>query len=514
MKIDSDIQDVLAQCYADSRKTAKVLFNSRFHRPFTKVHDRVFKLIDKKPTSPTYKPKKLIVLPRGMGKTSIANMLVPAKKALFQEAHYIVPVSASATLATQQSENLKQKLVHNNLIKGLFGDIKTRVLNKEQWIINVGGESDGFKVCIMPRGSGQQIRGMLWEDFRPDLLIVDDLEDPDNLLSEDQRKKQKDWFFGDLEQCVDNYAELGSWEILVVGTVVHQDSTIVTLMESDDWDTEVFSLCDEDLKSNVPEWASDEWVKEKYESLKEKGQVTTFYREYMNKPNAGGKDATFQTSFFQDYDVNILDTKDPELEHLVIVDPARTANTASADTAVVGVSINMRSNAWYVRDIVRGKFHYDQIISESFDMVERLRARVLGVEVTGLHEFVIYPFKNEMSRRRLSIDLIELKARTGVQEKGKIERIRHLVPYYRQGLIYHNPSCCAVLESQLISFPHSKLWDVMDALSYVPEILEIGERYMEPIDFDDYPDYETLEEEYKNIDYSHMEPTLEDFRAW
>jgi hypothetical protein len=123
-----------------------------------------------------------------------------------------------------------------------------------------------------------------------------------------------------------------------------------------------------------------------------------------------------------------------------------------------------------------------------FDMGIRLGAKVLGVEETGLAEFIKQPIKNEMFKRSCNgkgafFELIWLKARGGQKgEKGKVLRIKELVPYYRQGYMYHNKRCVNTkkLESQLLMFPRSKLWDCMDCLAYIIEMLELGERYFIP----------------------------------
>jgi len=132
---------------------------------------------------------------------------------------------------------------------------------------------------------------------------------------------------------------------------------------------------------------------------------------------------------------------------------------------------------------------------------------VFGVEVTSLNEFIVQPIKNEMMKRGQMMELIELKARgqAGRAGKGKEDRIAALVPYYRQGYIFHNEACCGGLEAQLLSFPRSKLWDIMDATAYVVEMLELGNRYFEP------PDFEDSEDEYKEL-YEECEPTTEDWR--
>lgn len=519
--MSTDIKDILAQAYADIGKAGKLFFPNRFHRQWTHIHKKAFEMINRPPDHPDYNPKKVIVLPRGMGKTSIANLLIPGKRALFQEANYIVPVSASATLAQQQSENLKYKLNNNKIIKNLFGDLKTKIHNKEQWVIRVGGDEgdeDAREICVMPRGAGQQVRGLLFRDSRPDLFVVDDLEDPENMDSEEQRKKKKEWFFGDLMQAKDNYAPKGSWEIIVVGTVLHQDSLVVNLMENPDWQTLDFAICNEDLESNIPEWVGDDWVKEKYNELKRAGEVTTFYREYMNMPSAGGEDSKFQDEMFKDYDPHKVDLDGkPSIENVILVDPARTKNFHSAESAIVGCAIDFENPvqpAIYVRDVVADKFHPDELYDEMFNMANRINAKVLGVEVTGLHEFITFPIKNEIAQRAVNIELMELQARGGHSEDAKTERVGALVPFYRQGQILHNPNCTKKLEAQLMSFPAAKNWDVMDALSYIVELLEKGERYMMPNEVQSMATKEEIEQEYRDLQKEYMDPPLTNFRVY
>ncbi len=88
----------------------------------------------------------------------------------------------------------------------------------------------------------------------------------------------------------------------------------------------------------------------------------------------------------------------------------------------------------------------------------------------------------------------------------KALRIKELVPYYRGGYIYHNASCANTkkLEQQLLMFPRSALWDIMDAEAYIIEMLELGERYFSPKE-----DPNDIESEYRELDY---DKSIEDWR--
>ena len=123
-------------------------------------------------------------------------------------------------------------------------------------------------------------------------------------------------------------------------------------------------------------------------------------------------------------------------------------------------------------------------MDQAITMAERLGARVLGVEVTGLDQWIEQPFRDEISRRGMPLNFVPLHAKKGRgelgYEGGKVGRIAGLIPYYRQGFIYHNGAVCAPLEAQLRSFPRAKRWDAMDALAYILELLDYGERYFWP----------------------------------
>jgi len=491
MSDPNNIRDILAACYQDSQTMAKVFLPERFWRPFDpQVHGQMFDLIDNSDN-----PLKAIAAPRGMGKTSIINLLLPMKAILFQESRYIVPVSATTDLAMQQAENLKQELIINPLVEKLYGPLASQNFSKRQWVVNIGDQD----ICVMPRGAGQQIRGLLYRNYRPGLILVDDLEDPEAMDSEEQRAKKKEWFYADLLNCVDR-GKGSQWQIIVLGTILHQDSLLEGLLDNPSWDSIRLELCDDNLNSLAPNFMSTKDVRTLYQQFKEAGKEDTFYREYRNNPVPISSDATFPSALFKNYDPvkENLDAN-PQIETMVIVDPAKTTNLKSAESAIVAISIDMQTNAIYIRDIVARKMHPHELYAEICEMIVRNRAFVLGVEVTSLHEFIVHPLKNELLRNGLNVEFIDLHARGGDNERGKIQRIKQLSHYYRGGLIFHNPAVCPVLEGQLMSFPRSKRWDVMDAVGYFPEMLERGERYMLPA-LTAGESRESVEKEYEELD--------------
>ncbi len=469
-----ELKRIMAACYQSTKTTAKVLFPERFYNPFSSLHDEIFKLIDD-----DTKQRVVIAAPRGFGKTTINTITHPAKRILFQEKKFIVPVSATATAAVMQGENLKRELMTNQQIIKLFGPIKSDVFSKDCWITSGG-------TMVMPRGAGQQVRGILYGNRRPDLIIVDDLEDAESVMNPEQRAKLKDWFFADLCNCIDRSSK--DWRIIVIGTVLHEDALLVNLLDDPEWHSVRLEICDDNLKSNWPDFMPDEDVRKLYEGFKQRNQLDVFYREYRNIP-ISTENATFKADMFKYYEEPDINPK--HMANVVIVDPAKTVQLHSADSAIVCWGIDRTSKKMYFRDCDAGAMYPDELYDRMFDMVVRMNADILAVEVTSLNEFIVQPIKNEMRKRGIFPRLVQLNAR-GKKE----ERIAWLAPFYRQGYVYHNKGISEKLEQQLLTFPRSKKLDVKDAAAYIVALMEKEAIYFDPMDLpDDVDEYAELENE-------------------
>lgn len=439
---------------------ATTFLPSYFSRPFARMTDQIFSALD----DPT-KQKVVIAAPRGWGKTSIDGLAYPARQICYGLKNFIVHVSNTADKAMMDARNLKQALVTNDIIRGdiiptVFGDLKGDQWGEKQFVAG--------NTFVMPRGAGQQIRGLNYNGARPDLIVVDDLEDAEAVMSTDRREKLKQWFFADLMNSVDRSSK--NWKIVVVGTILHEAALLTQLLKDDTWTRISISLCDDDLKSNWPDYMTDEQVESLFRSYMNQGQADTFAREYQNKP-ISGLDAVFKSEYFQYYDpADILDEKD--IYFVTIVDPAKTTKLSSDDSAVVTVGVDLAKHRLYFHDCTAGKMHPDELFNAIFQHVASHNSRILAVEVTSLHEFITQPLKNEMRKRGVCPNFVELKARD-----KKEMRVAQLAPFYRQGYVWHNRAVSSKLELQLVSFPRSELWDVMDALAYVIEVMELDERY-------------------------------------
>lgn len=499
----SDLTDeeclLMAICSTNTKVMAKTFFPERFYAEFSPaVHDPIFDLID------SDDQHVAIAAPRGSGKTSILALAKAAQAILFGRRKFVVYVSHSFENASLQTENLKRELMTNKVVQHYFGKIKAtkaqmdgmdESFSKSAWVASTG-------TFVFPRGSGQQIRGLLFKNYRPDLIIIDDLEDPEHIESDDFRKKQKNWLNADLLKSTSRFDP--DFKVVYIDTLKHHDALLESLISDTGgkWKSCRLEICDDNLVPTAPSMMSAEEVRKEYEYHKAQGILDVFYREFRNLP-VSTEDAVFKPEYFKSYEER--DIEDKYIINLIIVDPAKTVKLHSADSAIVVIGLDLKNSAIYFRDCVAEKMYPDQLYDHIFTLAERWNVKSVGIEVTSLNLFITQPVRNQMVMKGARWDLIELNA-IGKKE----DRVAALAPYYRQGLIYHNATCSLKLETQLEQFPRPAGWDVMDAFAYIIEMMDRGHYYLGD-DTDDDEDYKALEEDYAKMEAEDDEP-LEDWR--
>ena len=474
-----------------TKDCAKTFFPDRCYRGFAGFHDEIFKIID----DPAIQ-LAAIAAPRGTGKTSIISLAFPARHIIFRHSKSILMISATENSALLQSDNLKTALQYNQDIVTLFGSIKPRsrdtAFAKGCWETPSG-------ISILARGSGQQTRGLIKGNFRPDLIIIDDLEDPQEQISDESRAKIERWFWDDIYFLPDKGKP---YKIILLGTITHPNCLLQKLLDNPSWNGVRLELFDDNRKSLWPEYQSDAQIQAEYEQFEREGKLDLLYMNWRNIPVAK-ETAKFKPEYFKYYEEETERSK--FTESVVIIDPAKTLNITSDDTAIVVIGLTPTGGI-YVRDVMSGKFAPDQIYELAFDACEKYHCRVIGIEVTSLNAFITYPIKDAMLRRGRYYEIEELKPWA-----SKEERVGQLESFYRRGLIFHNKTATVKLESRLLSYPRPKLWDCMDALAYIIPLLHLGERYGSP---DWKEEVQKGEDEFSKLDEYDREHPMPSIQGW
>jgi len=457
--------DTLAECKLSMEVFCKTFMPDMFFRPFCGLHRQIFKILDDDSIQ-----MAAIAAPRGFGKTSIVNLAFPAQHILFRSKRYIVTVSATENAAVEQSENLKKELQENEVIAELFGEVKSDEFAKQGWVTSTGTK-------VLPRGAGQQIRGRKFRRHRPDLFLIDDLEDDEGVRSEDRREALKKWFFSSVMNSVDRGRK--DWRIVVIGSVLHEDSLLANLLSDPAWTHIRLELFNDQYESNWPDFMTTEEIKALVNDYRERGLLDVLYSEFRGLP-ISTEDRGFKPEYFKAYTEREEELNaNPSMVGVVLADPAKTHKQGSAKTAVVGMSVNKETSEIYIRDIIERQLTPDELYEEMLDMAERINALVVAPEVTSLNEYITYPLQNAINRRGRWYQMIEVKPR---ESKTGPRRSAGLIPLYRRGQIYHKSDVCGALERYLLMWPKPERWDVIDAVSSIIFVMEDGEVYFTPLE--------------------------------
>ncbi len=481
-----DFNQILTDGYNDLGLICRSLFPETYFIPFSDMHQQILDAIDAR------HPKVVIAAPRGMGKTSIIRAAV-MRAILMRDVPFIVYVSNSETAASMQTQNIKRELRMTPIIRKAFGDIKVSQAPEMDDMDFGGLDADDFsklmwvafgQTLVLPRGMGQQIRGLNWRSQRPGLILVDDLEEAAALDNPVQRQKINDWFHSDLVKAVPQFSGIPS-QIIYIDTVKHEGSLIEELLQMDSWHGIRLSICTDDYKTLAPDFVTQEDLDIEITEARKHHKLDIFARESMSMP-ISKENQVFKLEYFKYYKETDIDfiTQLKDCVTVVIGDPAKTSNMENAESGIVTISVNTLTHAIYVRDPQGLHLRPDEFYKTLFDQAVLYNAKIVAVEVTGLDEFVKQPVTNYMMQHGLWFTLEWLKARRGEGEfagvgGGKKGRIAALAPYCRQGAVYLNEHNCGKLVSQLLPFPRGKKVDVADATAYIIELMEIYRQYFD-----------------------------------
>ena len=229
---------------------AKFMMREYTNAPFGKHHEPIFNAIPRGAQG-----KRINILaPRGSAKSTIMAIIYPLHSLFFKWAYekldmepyrFIVIVSKSVPMAQLRVADIKRKIE----IHSLFQHLKGSETWSEQRLITSND------ITIVPKGRGSQIRGSLFGAARPDLIISDDLDDPETVRNPDVRKKDQLWFDSDFIRAG---RPDGKTNFINIDTVKHAEATANLLRDRSGWDTLFFRAIEQPADLWHPT-AEDKW---------------------------------------------------------------------------------------------------------------------------------------------------------------------------------------------------------------------------------------------------------------
>ncbi len=494
---DSGIKEAVIRSYSDFEFFCNYFLPDVFTEPFTVQRKLVAEILD----SRLY-PYFSVCSWRNFGKTTFM-WAYAMRELLFQRRRFVLYIASTESQAIQQTEDLKIELLLNERIKEIFGCIRQDVVEEKikfgfsrrfYYLISpVEGRPFGV---VVPKGAGQAIRGMNVlvnrKKVRPDLILVDDLETDDVARNEEQLMNIHKWFYSAIRFLtekrragIDEYEGCRKWkdvkeslyQIVVMDTMKNDNALIDKLSQDPEWKSLVLPLAEEvdgELRSCVPELFSDEDVRREYELSDANGTRDIFCREMLCRTSSD-ENTRFSKDDFLYYSGDEHNSK--FVYRFLVVDPARSISTTSSYTGALIFGVNPYENKIYIMDYKLEKMTIEKLENYIVECIFRYRLDALCVEDIGLKDWIRTWLENMLHKRNIGVKIIwlgttRLKNRN-MFNNTKAARLATILPMYKNRQVVHNENIRgSVLETQLLSFPNIKIWDLMDCLGYIPYVME------------------------------------------
>lgn len=411
--------------------------------------------------------KKFLVITafRGSAKTTIASVayVLWAVFGVEQRKHVLI-VGQTEEKARRSLANIRRQLESNALLRRDLGPIDEE---RDQW---------GAKAIVIRKlnariaavSVGQSVRGVLHDEYRPDLVVCDDLESLDSVQSQELRDKLSDWFTGELLPVGDKKTRF-----VIVGNLLHEDSLMRRLqhdIQSGERNGEFreYSFFDENDRPRWPgKYPTQESIGEEKRMIKD---PIAWAREYLLKilPR---DEQLIRPEWIQRYD-----TLPPEKPRFTVmaIDPAISKEDTAAFTAMVAVHVyGYRENMkiYVSPHIINERLTFAETVKKAEEMshIVGMGSRApMSVEKVAYQQALIEHLKS----RGNSVE--------GVSPGGtdKYARLASVTHYYETGkILFPRGPMADILINQHVGFPAEKYKDLVDALTLALHEVMRKDRY-------------------------------------
>ena len=436
-------------------------------------------------------PNVAIAAPRGHAKSTAGTLAYGLAELLFRNSRYCLIVSDTEAQAALFLGAMKTELLENQNLIELFGLKKNEkgevALVKDTETDMIVAFDDGKLFRVMAKGAEQKLRGLLWNGTRPDLILIDDLENDELVMNRDRRVKLKRWFKGALMPAKSAKGKIRYW-----GTILHMDSVLEELMPSEFdkwtrreglkyystyprktlWKSVKYMAHNEDMSEFL--WPA-RYDKNFFVLLREKyaqdGMLDLYSTEYLNKP------VDDSVAYFKRHDLVGYSLEERQKEE---IKPRRLVYYMTVDLAVsekqrsdysvfliAGVDEN---KIIHVKEVIRARMDSREIVDTMLALQRRYDLHAIGVEEMQVSK-AIGPFlREEMHKTNTFLSLYPLSH----GGKDKVARARSIQARMRaKGVRFDTlADWYPAFEDEILTFPRGKHDDQVDALAYLGLMLD------------------------------------------
>jgi predicted phage terminase large subunit-like protein len=405
-----------------------------------------------------------VAAPREFAKSTVCSLGYVLHQICFAKRHFIIIGSDTQDLASDLTGYVYLELLYNERLHQDFGEL----VRPNKAVDDFVTRND---VRVKARGRGQRLRGLKHKQWRPDLVILDDLENDMNVRNPDIVQQILEWVTSAVYPAVEAQGTL-----LVIGTILRQRSALHLMLTSKD---EPFRHFERRLYRALDEDGTSLWeARHPVTKLRQQKQLmgtAAFNREKMNEPAPEG--GLFQEKWIHYYHPGSL--KDKDLAVVGYFDPSLESGGSADYKAVVTLGWAPQEMVFYVLDAFIRKTTLEQTLRAIFNRHKEWPYLIFGVEDNLFQRLLLKEF--DLLAKELGV-LMPVKGVTN--RLAKETRVASLAPLLERGKIrfIRGHSDQELLVEQMLYFPSRTLHDdgpdalegaIRIAQMYVPGTKEV-----------------------------------------
>ncbi len=398
--------------------------------------------------------KMFIVAFRGSGKSTIITTSYPIWAILGKlEKKFVLILCHTKTQAKQHMMNLRRELENNKLLRNDLGPFQEE---DDEW----GSASLVFSTYgarITVASTEQSIRGLRHNQYRPDLIIADDVEDIASTKTREGRDKTYQWLTGEVIPAGDK-----NTKVVVIGNLLHEDSLLMR------------------LKRNVEENRIDGVFKEY--PLVNQNNVILWTGKYadMNAIETEHKSVGNENSWQREYMLKIMPAEDQVVlrEWIRYYDVMPSKERLSSIRIGMDLAISEKETADYTAMVIGWLYADEKGISRIFidsicinkrmdftDTIDKCTELHMALKSNKRPDFVI----EDVAYQRALPQILTQKGlsarRVSIGGQDKRSRLAFASHKIKNGEVLFPRKGCEDLISQMVNFGIEKHDDLADAFT-------------------------------------------------
>lgn len=318
--------------------------------------------------------------------------LYTSKRIAYGMSHTILFVSSSQGHSIKSLEWVKRNVEFNTRWAQTFGLRKGGRWAGEDIEIIHGVEE--FPIRLIALGITGQVRGVNIDDYRPDLIVVDDADNEETAGTPEQRKKTANLFFGALAKSLAPASEAPDAKMVLLQTPLAAGDLVGVCTKDPQWLSLSFGCFDAAGESRWPARYPTEVLRKDKEAHIRRGQLALWMREKECQivPEGG---VAFNPENLQYWDV--LPEK---MTYIISVDPA-SSDSKEADDQVICVLGFYKTDVYLVEYTAHQGEMPDAAVVTLIEFIRRYRPLCIISESVSYQRILAWYVEQEMRRSRV-----------------------------------------------------------------------------------------------------------------